>query len=411
MTRPRVASAAGAGLALAAALLVAGPGWAHTRSVSYSSWQLEPEGATVTLRMSQLELTRLPWGPVWGPRLDASLADYLTQRLRLTSGGEPCPPVAEPRLLASAPGRLAVRWRVACGRSGPREIRSDLLREVAPGHLHFARVKAEDESGLERVLTVAEPSWPLAPQGSDAQTSAKSGSSLGSYLRLGIQHIGTGPDHLAFVLALILIAARLGEVASVITGFTVAHSLTLAAAVLGLARPESQEIAALVGLSIVLVAVENIFLLSGRPRSIPWLLALGLAGMALLSALGVGRVSAVTLTGMTLFTLCYFGLLARAGRPARLRVAIAFAFGLVHGFGFAGVLAEAGLSAGRLLPALLGFNLGVEVGQLVLVAALWPILRDLARLRGGGPHRLLVETGSAALCGVGMFWLVTRAYG
>ena len=102
--------------------------------------------------------------------------------------------------------------------------------------------------------------------------------------------------------------------------------------------------------------------------------------------------------------------LDRAERAARLRVAIAFAFGLVHGFGFAGVLTEISLPTSRLAPALLGFNLGVEVGQLVLVAALWPVLRDLARLREGRPHRILAEVGSAALCGVGIFWFVTRAF-
>ena len=207
------------------------------------------------------------------------------------------------------------------------------------------------------------------------------------------------------------IAARFGEVATVITGFTVAHSITLAVAVLGLAKPESQEIGALVGLSIVLVAAENTFLLSGRPRSIPWLIAIGLGVMTLISALGVGVMGVLTLAGMTAFALCYFGLLGLAERPARLRVAIAFAFGLVHGFGFAGVLVDISLPTCRLVPALLGFNLGVEVGQLVLVAALWPVLRDLARLRHGGPHRILVEIGSATLCSVGMFWLLTRAFG
>jgi hypothetical protein len=213
------------------------------------------------------------------------------------------------------------------------------------------------------------------------------------------------------VLALILIAAQFGEVATVITGFTIAHSIALAVAVLGLAKPETQTVGALVGLSIVLVAAENIFLLSDRPRSIPLLLALGLAAMALLSLSGVAAVGALTLAGMTLFTLCYFGLLGRASRPARLRFAIAFAFGLVHGFGFAGVLVDVSLPTERLVPALLGFNLGVEVGQLVLVAALWPVVRDLARLRDGRAHRILVEVGSAALCGVGIFWFITRAFG
>jgi hypothetical protein len=398
-------------LLVAASLCCALQAQAHTRSVSYSTWVLDPQGANVTLSLAQLELTRLPWGPVWGTQLDPNLAAYLTGRLRLFAGGEPCPPRSGPRLLAAPPERLALAWRVECASSGAREIRSLLLLEVAPSHLHFARVQQADEAVLERVLTGAEPSWQLASR-SDAEDAAPTtGSSLGSYVMLGISHIGTGPDHLAFVLALILIAARLGELATVITGFTVAHSITLAVAAFGLAKPEAQEIGALVGLSIILVAAENTFLLGGRPRAIPRLLAAGLAATAFLAALGFGRMGALTLAGMALFTLCYFGLLARATRPARLRVAIAFAFGLVHGFGFAGVLVEISLPTGRLVPALLGFNLGVEVGQLVLVAALWPVVRDLARLRQGRPHRLLVEFGSAALCSVGMFWFLTRAFG
>lgn len=404
-----------ASLLVAAALLCALQARAHTRSVSYSTWALDPQGANVTLSVSQLDLTRLPWGPVWGAQLDPSLAAYLSERLQLLAAGEPCPLRSGPRLLPAPPERLAVAWRVECANTGPREIRSLLLQEVAPAHLHFARVQQKEDQAeavvLERVLTGAEPSWQLAAEGGAEEDAPTTGSSLGSYVLIGISHIGTGPDHLAFVLALILIAARLGELATVITGFTVAHSITLAVAAFGLARPEAQEIGALVGLSIILVAAENIFLLGGRPRSIPRLLTAGLGATALLAALGFGGMGALTLAGMTLFTLCYFALLARAERPTRLRVAIAFAFGLVHGFGFAGVLVEISLPTSRLVPALLGFNLGVELGQLVLVAALWPVVRDLARLREGRPHRILVEVGSAALCSVGMFWFLTRAFG
>jgi hypothetical protein len=370
---------------------------------------LDSEGATVTLRIPQIELTRLPWGPVRGVQLDPNLAAYLTERLQLLSGGEPCAVRRMPRVLASPAGRAAVEWRVDCASSGPREIRSGILHEVAPGHLHFARVRAPGASPLERLLTNAEPGWPLASQEGDTPEPS-AGSSIWSYVIIGIEHIGTGPDHLAFVLALILIAARLGEVATVITGFTIAHSITLAVAALGLAKPESQVIGALVGLSIVLVAAENGFLLGGRPRSIPAVIVLGLGVMLLLSVLGIGAIGSLTLAGMTLFTVCYFGLLGFAERPARLRVAISFAFGLVHGFGFAGVLVEIALPRERLVPALLGFNLGVEVGQLILVAALWPLLRDLARVRDGGPHRLVVEVGSALLCSVGLFWFLTRAF-
>ncbi len=126
------------------------------------------------------------------------------------------------------------------------------------------------------------------------------------------------------------------------------------------------------------------------------------------AAFGVGVLSTLTCLGVALFTLCHFELLARSSRPARLRVAIAFAFGLVHGFGFAGVLDELALPRERLLPALFGFNVGVELGQLAIVALAWPLLRALARARVGP---LASELASAAVCGLGAFWFVTRAFG
>lgn len=92
-----------------------------------------------------------------------------------------------------------------------------------------------------------------------------------------------------------------------------------------------------------------------------------------------------------------------------MRGLVALAFGLVHGFGFAGVLTEAGLPTDQLVPALLGFNLGVEAGQLAVVVLAWPMLAALASVRPAA-HRVAVETGSAAIVALGVFWLVTRTF-
>ncbi len=103
--------------------------------------------------------------------------------------------------------------------------------------------------------------------------------------------------------------------------------------------------------------------------------------------------------------------MARSRRIVALRLALAFAFGLVHGFGFAGVLAEMSLPTARLVPALVGFNLGVELGQLAVVALIWPVLALLARLPDARLHRVVAEVGSAAVCGIGLYWFVTRTLG
>ena len=155
--------------------------------------------------------------------------------------------------------------------------------------------------------------------------------------------------------------------------------------------------------------MENAWLLGGRNRRIPAVVTASLAAATLLALVGVGGLSAIALAGLGLFALCHFALLDRTPRPGRLRAAVAFGFGLVHGFGFAGVLAELDLPPGRLALALFGFNAGVELGQLAVVACAWPCLRALARPGRGRALTLVAEACSAAICGLGIFWFLTRA--
>jgi hypothetical protein len=363
----------------------------------------------VRLRIPQLELTRLPWGIVAAPRFAPELGSYLGESLRLEADGVACAVSQEPRALAAPSDRALLEWRVRCPADGALTIVSDLMREVAPSHLHFARLRAPDGGIRERVLAGPERSWRLPGQDADAADSG-AGSSIEDYLLLGIEHIATGYDHLVFLLGLLLLARRAREVVTIVTGFTVAHSITLGLAALGRVRPDAAAVEALIGLSIALVAAENGWLLSGRWRGVPVLVVGALLVAGALAAAGLGAVPPATCAGLALFAACYFALLERAERPMRLRFAIAFCFGLIHGFGFAGVLAEFALPQGRLLPALLGFNLGVEAGQLVIVALVWPLLAFLARARAGGLHRMLVEAGTAVVCALGVFWWIERAF-
>jgi hypothetical protein len=387
----------------------AAPAAAHTRSVSYSSWQLDATGATVQVRISLLELSRLAFDPALDVDSGGPAAQYLATHLVLRAGAAPCaasaPPAAEP----APKGWAHFRWRIACNASGPRALESSVLLDVAPSHLHFARVAGDGAAARERVLTEAEPTWALETARGAGPANA-AGTTLAGYVGLGILHITTGWDHLAFLLALLLLARGLREVAVLVTAFTAAHSVTLALAVLGVVRPNGAAIEALIGYSIALVAAENVWLLSGRGVVVPAVIALGTALLAGVAALGVGSVGSLVLAGLALFAGCHFALLARVSQPARLRAAVAFVFGLVHGFGFAGVLAEMELPTARLAPALFGFNLGVELGQLAAVALAWPALVAIAR---ASPLRVgprVAEVGSAAICGLGLFWFVTRAF-
>lgn len=403
MIRHRALPAAFAAVVVLA-LLCAVPrfAWSHARSISHSTWQLDDAGADVEARFGAIDLSQLPLGA--GPAEAA--ARYASEHLWLERDGARCPVHGEPRVLAAPDGWRVFAWRIDCP-TGGRSMHGDLLREVNPSHLHFARLRGGDGRLVERVLAESDDTWQV-----DAESGRSgSGTSFAGYVGLGLHHILSGWDHLAFVAALLLLADTLREVATLVTAFTLAHSVTLALAVLGLVRPESAGIESLIGFSIALVAAENAWLLGGRDRAVPRVTVGLLLLLAGLSATGVGNLRPLALAGLALFTLCHFGLLDRTERPARLRAAIAFAFGLVHGFGFAGVLAEMELPRDRLIPALLGFNVGVELGQLAVVALLWPLLRRLARFDEGRVERLVAETASAGICGLGLFWFLTRAFG
>ncbi len=393
------------GLALALLGLAAGGAGAHQRSLSYSTWRLEAGGARVHARVSQLDLSRLDLAYRSTGQADDPVALYLASSLVLRAGGEVCGAPLPPAQREAPEGWVVYSWRLECG-EGAREIESTLFRSVAPSHLHFARV-LEAGGSVERVLSEAASSWSLPAPGGEAPA-LDQGTTLAGYVALGIEHILSGWDHLAFVVALLLLAGTLGEVAGLVTSFTLAHSVTLGLATLGVVRPEAAPVEALIGYSIALVAAENAWLLGGRHRLVPVGVALAVGGVALVPG---GAISSAALLGLAVFSLCHFGLLRRATRPARLRAAVAFAFGLVHGFGFAGVLAAFELPAARLVPALFGFNVGVEIGQLAVVVLVWPLLRALARLGEGRPARLVAEVASAGICGLGVYWFLTRSLG
>jgi hypothetical protein len=389
--------------ALGALLLVAVGSWAgvaqaHSRGTSYSEWALAPDGAQVRARVPQLELTRLALDPAHTPEYAARVAALLAAQLTLVSDAGPCEPRPGVARIA-ADGWVVAHWTVRCPGAHGRAIRCTLLHAVAPSHLHFARVRGEGPLPQERVLTFAQPRFAL-DEGVDAAAS------FGRYVRLGIDHILSGWDHLAFVLALILLARRLGEVALLATGFTAAHSLTLVAAALGWARVHAGAVEAVIGFSIALVAAENLWLRAGRERWLPWLAAGALAGLA---ALGATRLPPVLLAGLALFTACHFALAREAAQPLKLRIALAFVFGLAHGFGFAGALDELRLPPEGLALGLLGFNAGVEAGQLLVIAATWPVLKLLERR---APLRLWAgDLASAGVCALGMYWFVERSLG
>jgi hydrogenase/urease accessory protein HupE len=185
----------------------------------------------------------------------------------------------------------------------------------------------------------------------------------GTYLVLGVEHILLGIDHLLFVLALLLLVTGWKRLVGTVTAFTLAHSITLAGATLGVLSAPAALIEALIALSIVFVAAEAIHAQRGKASMLaqrPWV--------------------------------------------------IAFAFGLLHGFGFAGALSEVGLPSEAIPTALLFFNLGVEVGQLIFIASIAAVVFVSARLIASLEPSARFAT-AYGIGSVAAFWTFERVIG
>jgi hypothetical protein len=223
-------------------------------------------------------------------------------------------------------------------------------------------------------------------------------------------HILTGPDHMSFLLGLVLISRRLRDLVFVVTGFTIGHSITLALAVTGILRPHAEYIDALVALTIAMIGAENIAVATHRPGTVALGIGLPLFAMAAASLAGVGTLPPLLLLGSALFCANYLMLSGHMRDAGRLRLVVTLVFGLIHGFGFAATLLEMQLPAQKLAQILVGFNLGVEIGQLSLVLTLMGLVGLAVRAKLSLPRPIVVETVAAGLVAVGTYWFISRSY-
>jgi hypothetical protein len=363
-------------LLLAVLMLCAGAAWAHKPSDSYLTVRVD--GASVRgqwdIALRDLEFAigldadadgRISWGELRAKRRE--IEAYALSRLKVLSDGRSCELKSTEFLVDEhSDGNYAVlRFDANCGAQAPAalEIGYGLFFDLDPTHRGLLRFEhgGASQTGV------------LSPERPNLTLRAGEASMLGqflSYLREGVWHIWIGFDHILFLLSLLLPAVLVlekkawkpaghfrgtfWEVLKVVTAFTIAHSITLSLAALSVIMLPSRLVESTIALSVVLAALNNL-----RPL------------------------------------------------VAERRWAVAFAFGLVHGFGFASVLADLGLPQGALLLALVGFNLGVEVGQLAIVTAFLPIAYAL---RGTWFYRRFIFIGgSAAIALVAAVWLAERA--
>lgn len=278
----------------------------------------------------------------------------VVDRVQVSSGGELCPGALDDASLAEQDGILLRATYVCAGPITHAKMDFAVLVDLAPGHRHIARATGGVQV-VESVISRTQRTFELdaAPAGTATQPAKHDRISL---LGLGVEHILTGYDHLVFLLGLVLVGGRWRSLLWVVTAFTIAHSITLGLAALGVWAPRPAIIEPAIALSIAYVGVENFFVKNAEKR---W--------------------------------------------------RVTFPFGLVHGFGFAGALREVALPRADVPSALFLFNAGVELGQLAVLALVLPALALLRKLPWFAKHG--VRTVSAMIVVAGVVWFVTRVAG
>ena len=274
------------------------------------------------------------------------LASTMVEGLEVSSASGPCRGELEHAELTANDG-LAIRLKYQCTEPPSAfHVRMSLLSSLSVGHRHLATVGTA-ANAVTHVVYEASPQFDV---GARVETDDQV---AGPLFTLGIEHILTGFDHLMFLFGVILVGGKLRNLLLAITAFTLAHSVTLGLATLGFWAPSPNVVEPAIALSIVYVGVENWFVKNASRR---WLLT--------------------------------------------------FPFGLIHGFGFAGALREIALPKAQVPLALLSFNLGVETGQILVLALVLPILLWLRRRPWFAQQG--VRSASTFIAIAGLIWFVQR---
>ena len=299
-------------------------------------------------------------------------------------------------------GVLKFAWAFQCLQI-PETISVSLFQDLGVTHTHIARGVVDGESVPEFMFASNQDAWVIGLPG---ERNVNQSSYFG-YFKSGVEHILSGWDHLTFLLGLLLLfTGRFLVIA--ITGFTIGHSLTLGLGAMNVLRVHSEIIETLIGFSILLLAVEYFIKHTFEIDKLAKNLALSLCAFLPLTVFG--DLDLILIIGLALFLTFYLSLTNHYSN-LWLPLLITIFFGLIHGLGFASSIAESGIPQDRLVPIILSFNIGVEVGQLAVAFALLALIKITKMYFHSSYFYYLHGAMGAFVFSMGTFWFISRAMG
>ena len=379
---------------------------AHTKSVSYSTWNIQEDQIILNFTVSSREITKLREYQVNYPNLNDSLKSHLIQMIHSDQiESEPLINVLNTEI-----GMTGLSLIFDSNQFEKYIFDMNIFFEEIPGHIHYARIN--HHIGQMRTLVLNQNNHEIIIFSElSAVEEQKWFDSFKQYIGLGFTHILEGIDHLLFLLALLILCKSFKSLVFAATGFTIGHSLTLGLAASNIVIPQVNIIESLIGWTIILASIESINLPRHELRKIQSGILLIVIAMILLSALNINELKIGFILGLGMLTLAILKLGEEPDQSEKLRPILAIIFGTIHGFGFANILSEISLDRTNFLVSLLGFNIGVEVGQILVLIIMWGLMSFLATKILSNNMNKITGLVSSILCSIGLYWFLTRLMG
>ena len=395
-------------------ILLAKLSFAHYFSESYSNWVITENKVSATFTILKLEATRVLQIDSFqeiGKEKQLSegeiFLEYFKPRIAVLESSKECELEKEPSLIGSKDEYHTIEFAYLCVSDNSIKIINNVLFDIAQSHVHLSRIRMSNQI-YEKALFYNDQTILI----NDLKTTNKKSfiDNLNSFISSGITHILTGLDHLIFLLGLIILVNNFRQLLIVITGFTLGHSITLALVALNIVVPNTIMIEALIGFTILFIGAEYMIKEDKNFTSIVGILLSILIIAAISSIFLEISITLISITALILITIGYFGILKNLENKSFYRIIITSLFGLVHGFGFGTFLFNSQFDQKNTLSALFGFNLGVEIGQIIFLMVFVLTNLFLFRILSIKKYEYLIQGLMVLVTSLGFYWFIQRLY-
>ena len=387
------------------------PVQSHYFSESFSKWNINGKNVVAQYSILELEATRIFKVDSYQKIMyENKLSErdvfkiYLRQHIRVLSGNNVCKMKDDIRDIASQEGYLNVEIQFHCDSEENIKIINNAMFNLIQGHIHIARVYVDNNLFIEKALFFNDQSLEIK-ENVNENSFIKS---FGSFFNTGMNHILSGYDHLLFILGLLLIVSHFRKLILVITGFTIGHSLTLSLAVFDLIQINSRLVEALIGYTIMFVGLEYFTKKNNNiVSSVTFVILLNLLLLIVSLMLGIS-ISTALIFGVVIFSISYLFFINNYKSENKFIVVITIIFGLIHGLGFGGFLLGSGVNDENIVSGLLGFNLGVEFGQIAFILFILLTFKILSLLKMNRIISIAKNAAFVFIISLGLYFYIQR---